>query len=188
MLKSHEREKLVNAIIFFAGRTKYCGKIKLIKMLYLLDFAHFRQTGRSVTGLEYHAWRMGPVPIDFFQEWDDFGDDLAQAIDVVPKQVFDFVREQVVPKRHFDDSHFTPRELRLMDQLAERFGDDYSKPLINVTHDERGPWSAIWDDGRGQNQRIPYQLAIPMNAEHREELIRVAAEYRGIVVADRASS
>ena len=53
MMVPHDRDKLINAIVFFAKNTKYCGKIKLIKLLYLLDFEHFRQTGRSVTGMDY---------------------------------------------------------------------------------------------------------------------------------------
>ena len=81
MIKTHEREKLINAIVFFAKNTKYCGKIKLIKLLYFLDFELFRQTGRNVTGLDYRAWKMGPVPTDFYQEWDEPGDDLAAAVE-----------------------------------------------------------------------------------------------------------
>ena len=48
MLISRDREKLVNAIVFFADNTRYCGKTKLFKLLYLLDLHHFRETGRSV--------------------------------------------------------------------------------------------------------------------------------------------
>ena len=82
MLISREREKLINAILYFASNTQHCGKVKLFKLLYLLDFAHFRETGRSVTGLDYRAWKMGPVPFILLQEWDDPEDDLAQAIDI----------------------------------------------------------------------------------------------------------
>jgi uncharacterized phage-associated protein len=68
MLITHEREKLINAILYFASHTRHCGKIKLFKLLYLLDFEHFRQTGRSVTSLDYRAWELGPVPIRLMQE------------------------------------------------------------------------------------------------------------------------
>jgi len=180
MLKSHDREKLINAAIYFANNTRHCGKIKLIKLLYLLDFEHYRQTGRSVTGLEYHAMRMGPVPIDLYQEWDALEPDFAEAVDIVPEQVIDFVREAVRPKRAFDDSHFTRRELRLMIELAERFCTDYSKPMVNVTHVERGPWSAIWDNGRGDLDRIPYSLAIRDDDPHAEVIREAAAEHEGI--------
>ena len=36
MLIIHNREKLINAAIYFAEKTRHCGKIKLIKLLYLL--------------------------------------------------------------------------------------------------------------------------------------------------------
>ncbi|EQD63619.1 hypothetical protein B1B_06949, partial [mine drainage metagenome] len=55
-----------------------------MKLLYLLDFEHFRQTGYSVTGMEYHAWKMGPVPTDLFEEWEALEPDLAAAIDIKP--------------------------------------------------------------------------------------------------------
>lgn len=52
-------EKLINAIIYFCTNTQVCMKTKLFKLLYLLDFEHFKVTGKSVTGLEYKAWKLG---------------------------------------------------------------------------------------------------------------------------------
>ena len=98
---SRNREKLINVIVFFASNTEHCGKVKLFKLLYLFDFVHFRQTGRSVTGLDYRAWKMGPVPLELMQEWEDLEADLAKAIDIVPEPVIDFIRERVVPKVKF---------------------------------------------------------------------------------------
>lgn len=180
MLISHDREKLINAAIYFADNTRYCGKIKLIKLLYLLDFEHYRQTGIPVTGLEYRAMKMGPVPMALFEEWEALEPDFAEAVDIVPEQVIDYVRETVRPKRAFDDSHFTPRELRLMAKLAKRFQHDYSQPMINVTHAERGPWDAIWDNGRGNLERIPYSLAIRDDDAHAGIVRESAAEHEAI--------
>lgn len=186
MLKSHEREKLINAAVFFAERTNDCGKIKLIKLLYLLDFAHFRQTGRSVTGSEYVALQMGPVPRGLFAEWDSLAPDFAEAIEIVPEKVFDHYRERVVPRRPFDAEHFTPRELRIMEELAMRFRDDLSKPMVGVTHAESGPWSTIWDNGRGAWNQIPYALAVAPNDPHRDAVLESAAEFAGIRAAAAA--
>lgn len=183
MLRAHHREKMINVAVYFATHTNCCGKIKLIKLLYLLDFEHFRQTGASVTGLEYRAMKMGPVPIELYQEWDALEPDFADAIDIVPEKVVDFVRESVRPKRAFDDSHFTKRELRLMSELAERFRDDLSKPMIGITHQERGPWAAIWDTGRGNLQRIPYALAISDDDPHAQVIRDAAAEREAIRLA-----
>lgn len=184
MLISRQREKLINAIVFFAGNTKHCGKTKLFKLLYLLDFQHFRESGRSVTGLDYHAWKNGPVPFALVQEWDGFEADLAAAIDIVPERVIDFDRQRVVPKQGFDDSQFTKRELRLMQELAQRHREEMTRPLIGLTHIERGPWDKIWDDGRGNNERIPYALAVPDDDPNREAVLDAAREFAAISAAN----
>jgi uncharacterized phage-associated protein len=183
VLISRSREKLINAIVYFAANTRHCGKVKLFKLLYLLDFTHFRETGRSVTGLDYRAWKMGPVPFDLMQEWDDLEADMAQAIAIIPEKVIDFIRELVMPKVAFDGSLFTPRELRLMQDLSTNFADELTKPLIGFTHEERGPWDKIWDGGKGNNERIPYALAIPDSDPNREAILESAREYEGIAAA-----
>jgi uncharacterized phage-associated protein len=183
MLISRERQKLINTIVYFATNTQSCGKLKLIKLLYLLDFAHFRMSGKSVTGLEYSAWMMGPVPVSFFEEWDDMRADLAAAIEIRPERVIDYIRETVHPRVAFDPTHFTRRELRLMASLAERFRDDLTRPMINVTHEETGPWSAIWDNGRGRNERIPLNLALQADDPGRDGVLESAKHHAGIRAA-----
>lgn len=74
MLQNRSREKFIQAILYFAHNVAALGKVKLFKLLYLLDFDHYRQTGRSVTGLEYRAWKMGPVPAELVQQWDALED------------------------------------------------------------------------------------------------------------------
>lgn len=184
MLISRDREKLVHAIVYFARNTRHCGKTKLFKLLYLLDFHHFRATGRSVCGLEYRAWKHGPVPFQLLQEWDAFEPDLAAAVDVVPEPVFDYDRLRIEPKVPFDDRHFTKRELRLMQGLAEQYRDELTRPLVDLTHEDRGPWDKIWDGGRGNDQRIPFVLAIPDDDPNREAILSAAAEYEAIAAAD----
>jgi uncharacterized phage-associated protein len=183
MLIPRDRERLVNTVVYFAANTQYCGKVKLFKLLYLLDFQHFRETGRSVTGLEYRAWKMGPVPLDLMPEWDQLEPDLAAAVSIVPEQVIDYIRERVTAKVAFDASLFTKRELRLMEELALRFRDEMTKPLINFTHAERGPWDKIWDDGRGNNERIPFALAVPDDDPYREAILESAREFKAIGVS-----
>ena len=185
MLISRNRQKLINAIVFFAANTQHCGKVTLFKLLYLLDFAHFRETGRSVTGLDYRAWEMGPVPLDLMQEWDGLKTDMAAAIEIQPERVITYVRERVVPRTTFDDNLFTKRELKLMQEFALRFRDELTRPMINLTHAERGPWDKIWDEGRGNDQRIPYALAVPDDDPSREAILEAARENESMSAASR---
>ena len=57
-------KKYKNIILFFARKIQNgtLGKLKLMKLLYYLDFDFFEKYGRSVTGDEYLRFEHGPVP------------------------------------------------------------------------------------------------------------------------------
>lgn len=95
MLKSHTEEEFIQTILHFAHHTQALGKIKLFKLLFLLDFEYFRQTGRSVTGMEYRAWRMRPVPAELVQQWDQPDEALRSALKIVPEQIINHWRARV---------------------------------------------------------------------------------------------
>jgi hypothetical protein len=97
MLINRDRQKMIHAIIYFAQNTRHCGKTKLHKLLYLLDFEHFQKTGRSVTGLDYFAWKMGPVPVALQNELDDPQEDFQAAIGLACEQVIDLPRLNLNP-------------------------------------------------------------------------------------------
>src|SRR6266478_5627898 len=81
MFVSRDREKLINAIIYFLRETKHCHTLKLFKLLNFSDFEHFRQTGRTIFGLDYRALPKGPVPTQLNNELKRGGnDDLRAAI------------------------------------------------------------------------------------------------------------
>jgi len=188
MLKTHEREKLINAIVFFAKNTEHCGKTKLFKLLYLLDFELFRQTGHAVTGTAYRAWEMGPVPHSLWREWPALkagqaDADIAAAVEIVPEITGDYELQKIVPLADFDPSHFTKRELRVMNELAGRFKTERTKPLVNFTHQSLGPWEKVWQDGRGNDQEIPYVLAVAEDDPNRQAVLEIAAEYEGMKAA-----
>lgn len=172
------RQRLINAVLFFAKNVKYCGKIKLFKLLYLLDFEHFRQTGKCVTGYDYQAWKFGPVPVDLMEEWEQLEPDLAQVICILPEQIVDYVRYTVKAKDgvEFDDSEFTSRQLRIMTELVNKYSDTLSAEMIDVTHAQNGAWDKVWQGGKGAHQLIPYALGIADDAPEKSILLEVAKE------------
>lgn len=182
MLIDRRREKLVNAIVYFAHNTNHLGKIKLFKLLYLLDFEHFRQTGRSVTGLDYRAWELGPVPLRLMQEWEQPKPDFDAALEIVPEQVIDHVRQSVKACVDFDDSHFTRRELQIMQGLANKYRDTYSPHMIDVTHAENGAWAKVWDS-EGFDAEIPYELSLSDDDENRDAVLEAARDYQAMIEA-----
>ena len=67
-LEDTSREKIDNAIRYFCRHTKHLTETKLYKLLYFLDFLHFKEVGRPVTDLDYFAWDFGPVLAKLFFE------------------------------------------------------------------------------------------------------------------------
>ncbi|AEM49036.1 hypothetical protein Acife_2962 [Acidithiobacillus ferrivorans SS3] len=173
-----QRQKLINAIIYFAQNTAQCGKIKLFKLLYLMDFQHFQETGKTITGLEYQAWKFGPVPVKVMEEWESPDPDLSNAIHIEVEPVYDYDRQSVKVNEGvgFDDSEFTPRQLRIMQSLSEQYRDTFSPKMIDVTHAQNGAWDKVWQRGEGAFKPIPYELAIPEGDPHRDDLLEIHAE------------
>lgn len=186
------RNRLINAVVFFAENTLFCGKIKLFKLLYLLDFEHFRLTGKSVTGFEYQAWKFGPVPVELMEEWEELSDDLAKAVHIEEEQVIDYERQTVKVNEgvHFDPEDFTPRQIKIMAELAARYRDTYSPKMIDVTHEQNGAWDKVWQGGKGARQPIAYELAVADTEPQRAEVLSIAAEqamYQAALRAARAT-
>ena len=190
---STTRKKLINAIVFFASNTKFCGKVKLFKLLYLMDFEHFSQTGKSVTGMEYQAWKLGPVPAELVQEWDEFGTDLEKAVHIELEKVYDHTRQSVKLNDgvNFDPDLFTPRQLKIMESIIAKFNDDYSETMVDITHEQNGAWDRIWQNGHGAFRPIPYALSIDDNNPDKDTLVEIGTQqymYQTALIAARQAA
>ena len=157
MIITHHREKLINAIIYFAKNTQYCGKTKLMKLLYFLDFTHFKQTGKTVTGQNYFAWSMGPVPKDLFEELSgNMEPDMRAAIKELPA---DKEFQQINPKKQFNADYFSKKEMKLLEDISFIFKDAKSDLMIESTHLKNEPWDKTLKE-KGEFQKICYMLAV----------------------------
>lgn len=160
ILTNHNREKLLNALVYFSKNTRSCGKTKLFKLLYFLDFIHFRETGKSVTGLNYYAWEKGPVPQDLFFELVQPDADLKETVALL-KQSGDEDDKicRVIAKKPFDPKFFSKRELKIMGNLAFVFQDALAKDMVEITHLAGTPWDKTIKE-KGHRKRIDYSLAV----------------------------
>lgn len=182
MLISHEREKLIQAVIYFAQNTRFCGKVKLFKLLYFLDFEHYKITGRSVTGLKYSAWKMGPVPTELFDELESPEPDMAEALEIfeVPtgrgKPML-----SLKPIKEFSSELFTKRELKLLKSLASEYCDTKADDMIEATHLENLPWDKVYNQEGSPRTEIPYAYAL--RNDEREEMLKLIHEREEMVGA-----
>jgi len=160
MLIARERSKLINSIIFFSQNTSKCHKVKLFKLLYFLDFEHFKITGRSVTGLQYSAWKMGPVPTMLHEELESPSPDLAEAVSISSESNGGYPKLLIKPIQEFNSNIFTKRELKILDQLSEEYKNSNADEMIEATHLENAPWDRVFNKEDNKQGAIPYEYAL----------------------------
>lgn len=160
------RRKLLNAVLFFARNTKRPNLTKMLKLLYFLDFTHFKQTGYPSISLDYYAWERGPVPKDFYEEIKDGNvpNDFAGKFTIIPSTRW----EQEYPERKEyiftaiekpNTDVFTPRELEIIRNLCDIYRDATANQMKEVTHLPKAPWD-ITKKTKGLYQYIDYLLSI----------------------------
>ena len=140
MLINHQREKLLNALIYFIENTSWTGKTKLYKLLYYLDFRHYKETGRSVTGLDYFAWEKGPVPAKLQEEIENPKEDFTAKLGVEIQATKKGKTVYLKPKAKFDPSYFSKRELQLLKDIACCYDMSNTQEMVDQTHLESQPW------------------------------------------------
>jgi uncharacterized phage-associated protein len=175
MIVTHEREKLIQAINYFAQNTRKLGKTKLFKLLHFLDFEHFRATGRSVTGMTYYAWPKGPVPVALEDEIGSLQPDLAAVVSLETIETKKGTMLAIKSRAEFSSDHFSRREMSLLKSLAAEYYDADAESMVEATHLENLPWHKVYVEQGRKQQEIPYDLAI-RNDE--VELVKQVAQDR----------
>jgi uncharacterized phage-associated protein len=165
MFVSRNREKLLNAIVYFLGATNHCHTLKLFKLLNFADFEHFRQTGRTIFNLDYRALPKGPVPTQLYDEIKQGGnDDLKGAISLFPvkDEITDaLLRRDLKPRAKFNKQHFSKRELKIIELVAEFFRDLKAEDMSEFSHRKGEPWRAVFGSrGEGSGNVISPELSL----------------------------
>lgn len=182
MFISRNREKELQAILFFVKNTNRCNTLKLFKLLNFLDFEHYRQTGRDVTGLTYKAFKQGPVPDDLWREIHQPKADLSAVVTIAALHddlTDEVTRRDFTPKSDFDPRLFTKRELKIMETLAFFFRDLTATQMSLYSHSKNMPWKKVYRES-GPAVPIPYSLALESDAILKDmpSIDRAELEYR----------
>lgn len=180
IIDDKKRDKLLNAIIYFSKNTRYCGKTKLFKLLYFLDFEHFKEVGRSVTGLSYNAWRMGPVPTKLLNEVEAQSDseesktDLSKVVKIKHVDVGKpYPMMTFTPLVDFNTQLFSKREIKLLERIAKENNGLYGEEMVEKTHLPTLPWHRVHQVEENELGEIPYHYAI---ADDDVEMLEMLAE------------
>lgn len=149
--------KLTEMILYFTECLSP-WKTKLNKLLFYADFTMHKESGFSISGVQYQAIPMGPVPLNFnalyeymtnkgileanFTHFSDGG-----------------VGEQYKPckNRKFDKSIFTEQELKVLEAIAGRFNTTTTREIIDISHQEKA-----WIDNQAERKIIDYNYSFEL--------------------------
>jgi uncharacterized phage-associated protein len=157
MVKINEK-KYKNAVLFFAN--KICngtlGKLKLMKLLYYLDFDFFEKYGHSITGDEYLRFEYGPVPRMGEKILKQMrGKEIRIVSRKMPKGYND--QQHIEALDEFDLAVFTKEEILMLEEIAGKWEKFTGTEMKTASHGE-APWIAT-----KPNQVIDYNLAYYRN-------------------------
>lgn len=157
MPKINEK-KYKNAILFFAKKIQNgtLGKLKLMKLLYFLDFDFFEKYGRPVTGDEYLRFENGPVPRMAEKILKQMsGKEIKITSRKMPRGYND--QQHIEPLVDFNPESFSKEEILMMEEIADKWEKFTGAEMKSASHGE-APWIATKPDNI-----IDYNLAYYRN-------------------------
>ena len=150
-------EKLLGMIVFFAEKMKP-SEIMMGQLLFYADFAHYRQTGYSISGAQYLAQSFGPMPLRYGGLFD-----YADSMEYISIEVDDMGQGYLGKYLHKGPLHeprpgvFTSRELKTLDFTFNGFKGTNAQKIMEHSHGEKA-----WIENKGQKQLIDYSYSFDL--------------------------
>jgi len=158
------QERLVAAIQYFAKNVKYPSKTKIFKLLFFLDEEHYKQTGLTVTNLDYFAWDFGPVPRKI---WCDIKDGqepdyLKGKIRLMPSYDDEDNESRKIEFRTIGSPNmmaFTPRQVLILENISKIYRDVKPNQISSLSHEKNKPWD-VTIQTKGAKQKIDFDIVL----------------------------
>ncbi len=143
-------EKVANYIIFFAREANPL-KTRMNKLMFYSDFLNYKRSGYSISGCNYRAIQMGPVPSHFREL---FGILESKGYINIEDEIFDHggIGERFFPRKEFNKHLFTSEELACMKYTVKAFTKTRTKQIIQLSHEE-----PAWKANQEKRELISYQ-------------------------------
>lgn len=153
-------EKLSEMVIYFSTRMQPF-KTKLNKLLFYADFTMFSKSGFSISGVQYCAVPMGPVPNNFLGIFEYLANK-----DVIDVHSIPFpdgnTGEQFKPNplRSFNPEVFSEEEMEVLNEIAIRFEKTSTSEMIDLSHKEKA-----WIENKDGHKFIDYNYGFMLNVQ-----------------------
>ena len=147
-----------NMVAFFAEKLQP-WKTKLNKLLFYSDFLMFKHTGYSISGAQYRAIPLGPVPNNYQSIYEYLA--TKNLVDITYNQFPDGGTGEMFranPDYPFKSEIFTPGELEILETVLERFKDASTNEIIEISHQEKA-----WIENKDERKLINYNYGFALN-------------------------
>jgi DNA-binding transcriptional regulator YiaG len=157
--KKPDIKKFANVIKRVAEKAKPF-KTSLNKILFYIDFAHYKKNGFAITGCQYSAIQMGPVPNWFETTYEKLAEKNEFEIHYHLLQEGNFgVQFKARKDNRCDEALFTQEEIQTMDEVINLLGKKRAKELIDTSHEE-----IAWIKNHKDKKVIAYDYAFELKA------------------------
>ena len=156
--KSPSLDKFKEMVVYFTEKLQP-WKTKMNKLLFYSDFLMYKQTGFSISGVQYRAIPMGPVPNNFNSIFDYLSRNAV--VDIYSSAFPDGgTGEQFKPNpgREFNSKLFTAKELTILEDVFKRFNTTSTNEIIEISHKERA-----WLANKDERKIIDYNYSFDLN-------------------------
>jgi uncharacterized phage-associated protein/DNA-binding transcriptional regulator YiaG len=152
------KQKVEQMVSFFSEKMSPY-KTALNKLLFYADFLHFKQTGRSITGLRYAAIDFGPVPDHYSSLYEMMTDEGIVAISGIMTEFGYTERFMLGDDRNTDLSVFSEKEISTLEKVYEQLKGKTTAEIVELSHQEEA-----WLQYNLTQSLIPYQSAYYIKA------------------------
>jgi len=150
-------EKVGNTIIYLLNKIDDVPKTKLLKLLYILDEEAVKRSGRPFLNLHYKVWHLGPVAEEIFNDLSS--DEVTLLSEYISIKERPDKATYYKAEKAFCDDEFSNNDIKLLDEIIDKFGHFTSKELVKYTHREGSLWNKIAEENgilkELENEQIP---------------------------------
>ncbi len=153
------KDKVAHILIAFTLNcdSGFNDRLKLNKLLFYTDFANYKNTGYSITGLSYRAIQHGPVPTNYDNIFAYFQTEGIINSNWV-KENKGTAKEYFFTEKQFDSTLFTESEKETIDTIIYKFKNTRTWDLVDLSHEEKGWIQLNHEKGVIDFQKYAFEL------------------------------
>lgn len=122
------------------------------KLLFYIDFRHYQQHGRSITGISYKAIEWGPVPRNYGAMYNFLADE--RYIDIEEREVGEMIVWKEKMKSTADGSPLEEEEIRTLESVVAKMKGKNTRQIVDMSHEE-----SAWKENVKHKAFISYEYS-----------------------------